>query len=161
MSLFCNFKPWSAGKLHCERSFLLNSTRKLTVYHTVVSVLNTKEKNFSISLNSVVIYQTPVKFKWPSHGFKLPFSVPCTDFPSSPLYDEVKVAFTSLPGGLTKELLIYGSPYCIQIGFSPATTWPEVKAKRGPRGLDTLLLWAAPRHLWVSKHFLWQWLMAN
>lgn len=39
------------------------------------------------------------------------------DFPSSPLYDEVEVAFTSLPGGLTKELLIYGSPYCIQICF--------------------------------------------
>lgn len=35
------------------------------------------------------------------------------DFPSSPLYDEVEVAFTLLPGGPAKELLIYGSPYCI------------------------------------------------
>lgn len=41
------------------------------------------------------------------------------DFPSTPLYDEVEVAFTLLPGGLTKELLIYGSPYCIQIPPPP------------------------------------------
>lgn len=59
-----------------------------------------------------------VIFAWPSHRFKSSFPTACSaEFPSSPLYDEVEVAFTSLPGGPTKELLIYGLPYCIQMRF--------------------------------------------
>lgn len=46
--------------------------------------------------------------------FKFRPTTRSADFPFSLPYDEVEVAFTSLPGGLTKQLLIHGCPYCIQ-----------------------------------------------